>query len=155
MAEMLSQSQRHDFTKAFSLFDYDKDGVISNDDMRIVLKSLGHKITDQDLDELIKSIDRNGDGKIELTEFLDIMGAKQQSIKALEEEVRIAFEFFDLDGNGYISMSELKQVASELGEELTEAEIDEMIREADADGDGQVDYNEFLRMMMYDGTGLS
>ena len=49
-----------DFTKAFSLFDYDKDGVISNDDMRIVLKSLGHKITDQDLDELIKSIDRNG-----------------------------------------------------------------------------------------------
>lgn len=82
-----------------------------------------------------------GDGKIELTEFLDIMGAKQQSVKALEEEVRIAFEFFDLDGNGYISMTELKQVASELGEELTESEIDEMIREADVDGDGQVDYN--------------
>ena len=49
-----------DFTKAFSLFDYDKDGIISNDDMRIVLKSLGHKISDHDLDELIKSIDRNG-----------------------------------------------------------------------------------------------
>ena len=76
-----------------------------------------------------------------MTEFLDIMGAKQQSVKALEEEVRIAFDFFDLDGNGYISMMELKQVASELGEELTETEIDEMIREADVDGDGQVDYN--------------
>ena len=49
-----------DFTKAFSLFDYDKDGVISIDDMRIVLKSLGHKISDEELDELIKSIDRNG-----------------------------------------------------------------------------------------------
>ncbi|XP_065052215.1 uncharacterized protein LOC135681595 isoform X1 [Rhopilema esculentum] len=155
MAEMLTQSQRHDFTKAFSLFDYDKDGVISIDDMRIVLKSLGHKISDQELDDLIKSIDRNGDGKIELAEFLDMMGAKQQSIKAVEEEVRIAFEFFDLDGNGYISMTELKQVALELGEELTESEIDEMIREADVDGDGQVDYNEFLRMMMYDGSGLS
>jgi len=152
---MLSESQRHDLTKAFSLFDYDKDGVISNDDMCIVLKSLGHKITDHELEELIKSIDRNGDGKIELAEFLDIMGAKQQNVKALEEEVKIAFDFFDLDGNGYISMMELKQVASELGEELTESEIDEMIREADADGDGQVDYHEFLRMMMYDGTGLS
>ena len=49
-----------DLTKAFSLFDYDKDGVISNDDMCIVLKSLGHKITDHELDELIKSIDSNG-----------------------------------------------------------------------------------------------
>ena len=76
-----------------------------------------------------------------MAEFLDIMGAKQQNVKALEEEVKIAFDFFDLDGNGYISMMELKQVASELGEELTESEIDEMIREADADGDGQVDYH--------------
>ena len=69
------------------------------------------------------------------------MGTKQQSVKALEEEVKIAFDFFDLDGNGFISVMELKQVASELGEELTESEIDEMIREADADGDGQVNYN--------------
>ena len=69
------------------------------------------------------------------------MGAKQQSVKALEEEVKIAFDFFDLDGNGFISMMELKQVAAELGEELTESEVDEMIREADSDGDGQVNYN--------------
>ena len=69
------------------------------------------------------------------------MGAKQKYAKALEEEVRVAFEFFDLDGNGFISVTELKQVALELGEELTEGEIDEMIREADVDGDGQVDFN--------------
>ena len=79
-----------------------------------------------------------------------MMGAKQQSMKALEEEVRIAFEFFDLDGNGYISMTELRQVAVELGEELTEAEIDEMIREADIDGDGQVDFNgKYFSLLMH------
>ena len=97
-----------------------------------------------------------GDGKIELTEFLDMMGAKQQSMKALEEEVRIAFEFFDLDGNGYISMTELRQVAVELGEELTEAEIDEMIREADVDGDGQVDFNgKYFSLLMHLNAGES
>ncbi|MAG86047.1 MAG: calcium-binding protein [Flavobacteriaceae bacterium] len=69
------------------------------------------------------------------------MGKKQQYTKALEEEVRVAFEFFDLDGDGYISMAELKEVALELGEELSEDEIDEMIREADVDGDGLVDYD--------------
>ncbi len=49
-----------DLTKAFTLFDYDKDGVISVNDMKIALKSLGHKFSDGELEELIKKIDRNG-----------------------------------------------------------------------------------------------
>ena len=49
-----------DLTKAFTLFDYDKDGVISTNDMKIALKSLGHKFSDHELEDLIKKIDRNG-----------------------------------------------------------------------------------------------
>ena len=47
---------------------------------------------------------------------------------------------FDKDGNGFISASELRQVMANLGEKLTDEEVDEMIREADIDGDGQVNY---------------
>eukprot|EP00794_Sanderia_malayensis_P017723 gene17723-19495_t len=151
-AHALSQTQRQELTRAFTLFDYDKDGVISISDMKIVLKSLGHKFKDRELEDLIKKIDRNGNGRIELNEFLERMGAKEEHRIALEEEIRVAFEFFDLDGDGYISVNELRQVSGELGEVLTEEEIDEMIREADMDGDGQVDYQEFLRMMKYDGS---
>lgn len=50
------------------------------------------------------------------------------------------------DGNGYISAAELRHVMTNLGEKLTDEEVDEMIREADIDGDGQVNY---------EGTGLS
>lgn len=57
-----------------------------------------------------------------------------------ESEIREAFKVFDKDGNGFISASELRNVMLSLGEKLTDAEVDEMIREADKDGDGQVNY---------------
>ena len=64
-----------------------------------------------------------------------------------EEELKAAFRVFDKDGNGFISASELRHVMNNLGEKLTDAEVDEMIREADVDGDGQVNYDEFVKMM--------
>ena len=48
---------------------------------------------------------------------------------------------FDNDGDGYISAPELRQVMMNLGEKLTETEVDEMVREADIDGDGRIDYD--------------
>ena len=65
-----------------------------------------------------------------------------------EEELMEAFKVFDKDGNGYITALELSSVMNSLGEKLTEEEVEEMIREADIDGDGQIDYDEFVRMMM-------
>ena len=58
-----------------------------------------------------------------------------------EEEIREAFRVFDKDGNGFISAAELRHVMTNLGEKLTTEEVDDMIREADADGDGQVNYD--------------
>ena len=65
-----------------------------------------------------------------------------------EEELREAFKVFDKDGNGFISAAELRHVMTNLGEKLSDAEVDEMIREADVDGDGQVNYEEFVKMMV-------
>ena len=65
-----------------------------------------------------------------------------------EEELIEAFKVFDRDGNGLISAAELRHVMTNLGEKLTDEEVDEMIREADIDGDGHINYEEFVRMMM-------
>ena len=65
-----------------------------------------------------------------------------------EEEILEAFKVFDKDGNGFISAAELRHIMTNLGEKLTDEEVDEMIREADIDGDGQINYEEFVKMMM-------
>ena len=61
--------------------------------------------------------------------------------------MNVAFKMFDKDKNGYIEREELKQMMTKLGEKLTDGEIDEMMKEADTDKDGRVNYNEFLAMM--------
>lgn len=66
----------------------------------------------------------------------------------MSEELKDAFKVFDSDNNGYISANELRQVMVRLGERLTDEEVEQMIREADLDGDGQVSYEEFARFMM-------
>ena len=71
----------------------------------------------------------------------------QKSIRWPADFDEIFFSVFDKDGNGYISSAELRHVMTNLGEKLTDEEVDEMIREADIDGDGQVNYEEFVAMM--------
>ena len=63
------------------------------------------------------------------------------------EEMIETFKVFDRDGNGLISAAELRHVMTNLGEKLTDEEVDEMIREADIDGDGQINYEEFVMLM--------
>ena len=64
-----------------------------------------------------------------------------------EEEMLEAFQVFDTDGNGSITADELRQIFNNLGEKLTDEEITDMIKEADIDGDGEINYQEFVKMM--------
>ena len=63
-----------------------------------------------------------------------------------EEEMRQAFKVFDRDRNGYIGAADLRRTMAELGEKLTDYEVYEMIRMADVDGDGQISYEEFVKV---------
>lgn len=67
--------------------------------------------------------------------------------KDSNEEILKAFRLFDDDETGKISFKNLKRVAKELGENLNDEELQEMIEEADLDGDGEVNEEEFLRVM--------
>ena len=70
-----------------------------------------------------------------------------QSEKDSKEEILKAFRLFDDDETGKISFRNLKRVAKELGENMTDEELAEMIEEADRDGDGEINEEEFLRIM--------
>merc|ERR1712025_885172 len=99
-----------------------------------------------ELADMINEVDTDGNGTIDFPEFLT-MGARKMKDTDSEEEILEAFKVFDKDGNCFISAAELRHVMTNLGEKLTDEEVDEMIREADIDGDGQVNYEEFVTMM--------
>ncbi|GKT65988.1 hypothetical protein ColTof4_03258 [Colletotrichum tofieldiae] len=65
--------------------------------------------------------------------------AQKVQVGDAEEELKNAFKVFDRDGSGTISAEELRHVLTSLGENMTPAEIDEMIQMADKDGDGSID----------------
>lgn len=142
----LTNEQKADIKEAFDLFDPDGTGKIAIKELKVAIRALGFEPTKEELKKLIADIDPNGLGKLSYDEFLDIMTVKM-SEKDSKEEVLRAFRLFDDDDTGKISFKNLKRVAHELGESLTDEEIQEMIDEADRDGDGEISQEEFLRIM--------
>ena len=96
---------------------------------------------------MIKEVDLNSDGKIELDEFITLMSRNSPDTQT-EDEVINAFRVFDKEGNGLSATAELKHIMMTIGDKMTEAEADEMIPAADIDDDGAINYEEFVRMMM-------
>ncbi|KAI9916471.1 hypothetical protein PsorP6_017160 [Peronosclerospora sorghi] len=147
MADQLTEEQIAEFKEAFSLFDKDGDGTITTKELGTVMRSLGQNPTEAELQDMINEVDADGNGTIDFPEFLTMMARKMKDTDS-EEEILEAFKVFDKDGNGFISAAELRHIMTNLGEKLTDEEVDEMIREADIDGDGQINYEEFVKMMM-------
>ncbi|KAJ0006060.1 hypothetical protein Pint_36747 [Pistacia integerrima] len=145
--DALPEEQIIEFQQVFCLLDKDGDGCITIEELAAAISSLDQNPTEEELHNMINEVDMNGNGTIELGEFLNLMARKTKECEA-EEELREAFKVFDKDQDGYISPNELRHVMMNLGEKLTDEEVDQMVREADLDGDGQVNYEEFVRMMM-------
>jgi calmodulin len=139
MADQLTEEQIAEFNEAFALIDKDGDGTITTKELGTVMRILGQNPTEAELQDMINEIDTDDNGTIDFPEFLVMMANKCKDINA-EDEMTEAFRVFDKDGNGFISATELRNAMLNLGEKLTDEEVDEMLREADLNGDGQIDY---------------
>ena len=147
MASKMKDADREEEIRvAFRVLDRDGNGFITAAELRHVMTNIGDKLTDEEVYEMIREADIDGDGQVNCEEFVAMMAQKMKDSDR-EEEIREAFCVFDRDGNGFISAAELRHVMTNLGEKLTNKEVDAMIREADIDGDGKVNCEEFVTMM--------
>ncbi|KAH6664159.1 EF-hand protein [Halenospora varia] len=146
MAGSLTQEEISTFKEAFSLFDKDGNGEITAKELGTVMKSLGLNASDSELQDMINEADADNDGTIDFPEFLTLMALKTKETD-FEEEMREAFKVFDHDNSGSISITELRHVMVSIDNTLTDSQIDEMMKEADLDGDGTIDYKEFVLIM--------
>ncbi|KAJ3153979.1 hypothetical protein HDU89_008846 [Geranomyces variabilis] len=142
----LTSDQKQEIREAFDLFDTDGSGTIDTKELKVAMRALGFEPKKEELKKMVAEVDRTGSGVIDFNDFLELMTSKM-SEKDTREEIVKAFRLFDDDDTGKISFKNLKRVAKELGENLTDEELQEMIDEADRDGDGEISQEEFLRIM--------
>ena len=101
-----------------------------------MMRCLGQSPTEAKLQDKISEVDADGNGMIDFSE--SIKPPMKMKDTDFEEEILEAFKVFDKEG--FISAAELRHVMTELGEKLTDEEVDEMIRETNIDSDGQINY---------------
>jgi len=146
----ITEEQKAELQDAFNMFDKNGDGKISSSEIGMLLRSIGQDPTESEIKDFIHEVDTDENGTIEFSEFCSLMLAKKNMKTNEEKEAELleSFKVFDKNGDGFISADELRSMMSSLGESLTDEEVNEMIDEADTDGDGQVNYQEFVRLMV-------
>lgn len=130
------------------MFDRNGDGRITKKELNDSLENMGIFIPDKELTQMIEKIDVNGDNCVDIDEF----GSLYQSImdeRDEDEDMREAFNVFDQNGDGFITVEELKSVLASLGlkQGRTAEDCKNMIMKVDVDGDGRVNFHEFKQMM--------
>ncbi|KVI05443.1 probable calcium-binding protein CML25 [Cynara cardunculus var. scolymus] len=133
--------------QVFKKFDVNGDGKISSSELGSIMGSLGQRPSEDELKKMILDVDADGDGFIDLQEFIEL-NTKGIDSAELMENLKDAFSVFDIDKNGSITAEELQNVLGSLGEDCSLGECRRMIDGVDQDGDGMISFDEFKVMMM-------
>lgn len=139
--------ENRELMEIFRHFDADGDGKISAVELKTVLVSLGEEdLSEEELTAMIHEADSNGDGYIDLPDFIRLNTGKVAGFDA-DSELRDAFKLFDVEKKGVITAQGLHEIMTRLGEESSLDDCHLMIKRVDSDGNGVVDFCEFKQMM--------
>ncbi|KAG7314161.1 hypothetical protein KOW79_022657 [Hemibagrus wyckioides] len=147
----LSQPELDELAEAFKEFDYDQDGYLNYKDLAECMRTMGYMPTEMELLEIIQQIKMRLGGLMDFDDFCELMGPRMMVETAHMlglKELKCSFKQFDTDGDGKITLDEMKEaVKTLLGEKLKKGELEEILKEMDLNGDGTVDFDEFVMML--------
>jgi len=145
----LSDAQLTAAKDAFKQLDKRDEDKIRVGDIQTCMKKLGHNVTGDWLESMEDEIDSEGTGYVSFEEFRDLLLKKMQADED-ERELKEIFRVLDKEKKGEVNVNELRWILKNLGDDLTEDDIDDMILDVDTDGSGWVDYEEFAKLMLGD-----
>ena len=143
----LTGEQIIEFREAFQAFDKDGNGSITTKELGTVMRSLGQNLTEAEIKEIIDEVDEDKNGVIDFQEFLSLMARKMKIIDK-EGQLIDAFKVLDIDGTGKISKYKLRYIILSTESGFTGEEIEELMKKTDIDEDGNIDLNDFIKLLM-------
>jgi len=146
IAGQLEESQIRGLRETFTALDSNGDGLLTLAELKNGLEKVGFKEENSDLKCMLEGMDTDGSGVIDYTEFLAAALDKRHHVN--EQVCWTAFQVFDLNGDGGISVEELRKVLDSDGvEEASGGSMEEVLKDVDKNGDGIIDFHEFMAMM--------
>ena len=142
----LSEDEIYEIKEAFDLFDAEKTGIIDPKDLDEAMTSLGLDERSKPIHALVQEMKVHNEDGIDFEHFIELMTARF-SERDTREDILKVFKLFDDGGEGYIDIMGLKKISKELGENMDENELIEMIERADTDGDNRVTFEDFYNIM--------
>ena len=147
--ELLSEQEICELHEAFNIFDVESDGSIAASQLMLLMKALKPKISEDELDNIFNEYNIDKNGQIYFNQFLKIMAKRLKNIQEDEDEdLKRSFSYLDRNKNGLISINEIRyMVLHSKKVDISESDIETIIREADTDGDGLISLEEFMTVM--------
>ncbi|XP_078429998.1 calcium-dependent protein kinase 20-like isoform X2 [Wolffia australiana] len=145
VAAHLSVEEASGMKEMFAMMDLNSDGAITLEELKIGLRKLGQQISDADAKILMEAADVDGNGVLDYGEFVAVSVHLEKM--GNDEHLRKAFAHFDRNKSEFLEIEDLRE---SLGEELgqnSEAVVNAIIHDVDADKDGRISYEEFVAMM--------
>ncbi|KAG8221629.1 hypothetical protein J3R82DRAFT_1907 [Butyriboletus roseoflavus] len=139
------QSDNSEYKEAFALFDKKGTGGVPRETLGDLLRALGQNPTQAEVADIVASAPREVDYKT----FLAILNRPDGFKPAgTPDEFIRGFQVFDKEGNGFIGAGELRYVLTQLGEKMTDEEVDELLKGVQIGSDGNVNYESFVRTIL-------
>ncbi|KAA8542373.1 hypothetical protein F0562_023491 [Nyssa sinensis] len=145
IADHLSVEEVEVIRDMFTLMDTDNDGKVTYEELKAGLRKVGSQLADPEIKLLMDVADVDGNGVLDYGEFVAVTIHLQRMEN--DEHFRRAFMFFDKDGSGYIELDELREALADDSGNTDADVLNDIMREVDADKDGQISYEEFVAMM--------
>lgn len=146
--ELLTEEEICELHEAFNIFDIESDGCIGINQLLLLMKSLKQEPTKTELDKILKEVNINNDNQIYFNQFLKIMAKRLKNVKKDEDTyLKNLFRSLDRNNNGLISINEIRYIVTHSNENISEKDIEIIMKEADTDGDGLISFEEFMTIM--------